>query len=63
MIPIYNIEDLTIDKIDTLIERGVVFDITSKTAVLPKIGSDNERDSFGSNRDKYARGIQQTDTK
>ena len=52
MIPILYIEDLTIDDIDDLIERGVVFDVTSKTTVLSKNRSDDERNSFWSNGDK-----------
>lgn len=48
MIPILFIEDLSIEDIDRLIEKGDVFDITSKNAVLPKGSSLSRRDSFWS---------------
>lgn len=51
MIPILCIEDLTIDMIDELIERGVVFDVTSKTTVLSENTSNSERDAFWSSGD------------
>ena len=57
MIPTLYIEDLTIDEIDDLIERGVVFDVTSKTAVLSKDRSNDERNSFWSNGDKFTGDI------
>lgn len=61
MIPIYYIEDLTIEKIDELVERGVVFDIASKTSVLSKNRRNNENDEIWSSRDKRAFNLQQTD--
>ena len=51
MIPIYNIEDLTIELVDSLVERGVVFDVTSKTSVLSKGRSSDARDAFWGSRD------------
>ena len=62
MIPIYDIEDLSIERIDELIEKGVVFDVSSKTSVLSKGPSYNARDAFWSDRDKRAEDIQQTNT-
>ena len=47
-IPIYYVEDLTLADIDKLIERGVCFDITSKTTLLPKDSSTLQRDHFWS---------------
>ena len=41
----YFIEDLTIEDMDTLIERGVVFDVTSKNALLPKDRGELHRDN------------------
>lgn len=61
MIPIYYIEDLTIEKIDELVERGVVFDIASKTSVLSKNRRNNENDEIWSSRNKRAFNLQQTD--
>lgn len=52
MIPVYYVEDLTIEKVDKLIERGVVFDIASKATVLPKSNSYPECDAFWLGRDK-----------
>ena len=60
MIPVYNIEDLTIAKVDELIERGVVFDVTSKASVLSKNRGNNERDAFWSGGNKCAEDIQST---
>ena len=47
-IPIYYVEDLTLADIDKLIERGVCFDITSKTTLLPKDSSTLQGDHFWS---------------
>ena len=33
MIPLYAIEDLCTDDVDALIEKGVVFDVGSKTSI------------------------------
>ena len=46
MIPVYNIEDLTIEMVDDLIEKGVVFDVTSKASVLSTSNSVEVRDTF-----------------
>lgn len=51
-LPVYYLEDLTLADIDKLIERGVCFDITSKTTLLPKDSSSVQRDHFWSDRDK-----------
>lgn len=36
MIRTYFIEDMSIEEIDDLIERGVCFDLTSKNTILPE---------------------------
>lgn len=50
MIPVYNIEDLTIEMVDKLIDKGVVFDVRSQASVLPKTAEDCEADRFWSDR-------------
>ena len=60
MIPIYNIEELTLEMIDELVERGVVFDITSKTSVLSKSRSDDAYNSVWRSRNKRTDDLQQT---
>ena len=62
MIPIYYIEDLTLDMIDELVERGVVFDVTSKTSVLPKSAGNYARNPIWSSGDKRVENLQHTDT-
>lgn len=56
MIPILNIEDLTVEDVNKLIERGVVFDITSrqsnKPSLLRRDVNNKERDTFWGNGDK-----------
>lgn len=58
MIQVYYIEDLTIDMIDNLVEKGVVFDVASKTSLLPKNTSHNERDTVRSSRNKRIEDLQ-----
>ena len=62
MIPILNIEDLTLDEADALIEKGVVFDVTSRstseTPLLSKYSSGSERNQYWSAGDKYSGDIQ-----
>ena len=53
MIPLYAIEDLCTDDVDALIEKGVVFDVGSKTSILPEADSDFERESFWGPRTIY----------
>jgi len=60
MIPIYYIEDLTLEQIDELVERGVVFDIASKTSVLSKNRGNSSPDKIRSNGDKRTDDIRQT---
>lgn len=50
MIPIFDIEDLTIEKVDELIERGVVFDIASKASILSKSNCNYENDKIRCSR-------------
>lgn len=45
MIPTYYIEDLSLEDLDTLIEKGECFDVTSKVAVLPVCDGDVHGDS------------------
>lgn len=52
MIPTYYIEDLSLEDLDNLIEKGECFDVTSKVAVLPTRDSDVQRDSVRSDRSK-----------
>lgn len=52
MIPIYYIEDLSIADVEDMIEKGVVFDVTSKATVLSADTSDYERESFWGPRNK-----------
>lgn len=46
MIEVFNVEDLTIDDVDDLIEKGVVFNVRSKATVLPESRCKGDRDSF-----------------
>lgn len=62
MIPTFFIEDLTIDKVDDLVEKGVVFDVTSKTAVLSKNRSNRARDEFWCDGSGGIESLQQTST-
>lgn len=61
MIPVYVIEDMTIEMMDALIEKGRVFDVTSKASILSKSTSDGDRDDFWRSGDKYSSDIRQTD--
>ena len=57
MIPIFYIEDLTIDEIDDLVERGVVFDVTYKATLLSENRSNLSRDAFWSDGDKCSDSV------
>lgn len=57
MIPVFNIEDLCPADVDALIERGVVFDVGSKTSLLPQTSSDFERESFWGPRTQLSQDI------
>ena len=46
MIKTYYIEDLTLDDVDALVERGVCFNVTSKAALLSERDSAGNRDAF-----------------
>ncbi len=59
MIPIYNIEELTIEMMDTLVEKGGIFDVTSKASILSKSKCIGERDEFWRDGDKHSGDIQQ----
>lgn len=56
MIPVYYIEDLTVEEVDSLVERGVVFDIasrnTDKTTLLSRDVNTKDRDAFWYGGDK-----------
>lgn len=45
MIKVYYIEDLSIEEVDAMIEKGEVFDVVSKAALLQSDGT-GERDAF-----------------
>lgn len=63
MIPIFYVEDLTVEDVDALIERGVCFDITSKNTLLSKRPSYINGDDIRSSRDKLSRYLQQGNSK
>ena len=50
-IPIYKLSDLTVDKVEKLIEKNEVFDIES--SLLSGSGSNSERDAFWNTRDEH----------
>ena len=62
MIPTYFIEDLTIPEVDKLIEKGVVFNVTSKAAILPKNNSVPNRDAFWGMRNFNSGDLRKADT-
>jgi len=62
MIPTYFIEDLTIPEVDKLIEKGVVFNVTSKASVLPKSNRVPNRDAFWGTRDYDSGDLRKTDS-
>lgn len=61
MIKVYYIEDLCIEDVDAMIEKGEVFDVSSKATLLQNNG-DSERDSFWRPRVGLSKSIRQTDT-
>ena len=63
MIPIYYIEDLTIEEVDRLIERGVCFDITSKNTVLSKRTGNVNRDDFWCSGNKLSGNLRDSSEK
>ena len=46
MIKTYYVEDLTLEQVDALIEKGEVFNVQNKSAILPESRSHGGRDSF-----------------
>ena len=58
MIPVYCIEDLTVNEIDALIEKGVIFDVTSKITVLPTSNGISRKNSKRHVRDFSPGAIQ-----
>lgn len=61
MIPTYFIEDLTIEDLDALIERGACFDVVSKNAVLPENRGELRRDNVRGGRDELPNVIRHAD--
>lgn len=59
----YYIEDLTIEELDRLVEKGKIFDVTSKTSVLSKSESYGDRDAFWRDGDKRAEDLRSTVTR
>lgn len=50
MIPVYVLERLSLDDIDKLVEKGVVFDVRSEASLLSENKRDGDRDAFWSGR-------------
>lgn len=46
MINTYYIEDLTLEQVDALIEKGEVFNVQNKSSILPESRVRGERDAF-----------------
>ena len=61
MIKVYYIEDLCIADVDELIEKGEVFDVSSKASLLSHNG-DDERDAFWGPRGRLSESVRQTNT-
>lgn len=59
MIKTYYIEDLTVDEVDELVERGVCFDITSKNALLSERRGRVNRDAFWSSGAELSESLRQ----
>lgn len=57
MIKTYYIEDLTLDDVDVLVERGVCFDVTSKVALLSERDDIGNRDTFWYDGDKQTQSL------
>lgn len=57
MIKTYYIEDLTLDDVDALVERGVCFDVTSKVALLSERDDIGNRDTFWYDGDKQPQSL------
>lgn len=57
MIPVYILERLTIEDIDRMVEKGVVFDVRSEASLLSEGNSSSERDAFWSSRSDDAGNI------
>ncbi len=60
MIKVYCIEDLTIEMLDTMVERGEVFNVTSKSTLLSKSSNNGERDAFWRDGDKHTEPVRNT---
>lgn len=63
MIKTYFIEELTIEDIDGMVERGEVFDLTSKAAILSSDECNTNRNSFWEFGDFMSRNIRKPITK
>ena len=59
MIKTYYIEDLTVDEVDELVERGVCFDVTSKNALLSERKCSINRDAFWSSGTELPESLRQ----
>lgn len=46
IVPVYNIEDLSLDDMDKLIERGEVFNVQSKSSILSQCDTTSKEYSF-----------------
>lgn len=57
MIKTYYVEDLSIEDVDKMVERGVCFDVTSKVSLLSNTAGNNRNDAFWFPRDEYAKAI------
>lgn len=60
MIPVLYIEDVSIAEVDALIEKGVVFDLSSKITLSSPGHSIPKRDSFWGKEDKQATDLRNT---
>ena len=61
MIKVYYIEDLSVEDVDALIEKGEVFDVVSKTSILQS-RSAGDRDSFWGDGDRQSNSLRHSDT-
>lgn len=57
LVETYYLEELDLETLDSLIEKGVCFDVISKNAILPTDSRDSEKDAFWGIRDTAARPI------
>ncbi len=60
MIQVLYIEEVSIEEVDALIEKGIVFDLSSKATLLPSGHRVPKRDAFWGKEDKQATNLRDT---